>query len=221
MALNTCEMDALSHRIAFLVVERSRSNDPGNSVGMIELNYSWSPMKAKLDPELQIGAGAVPPRDAQLIALQILRIVAEQRGDNPDDVGYVPPLSWLLYRMNDPVSSDRDRDEAAKAALPYLHAKIPDPAPDVAYELGDLDTIRDVLDAQRRLTKDVAKGLLSLRQGSELMAMLNALIRSLDVTLLADAVEDAKDEFRRAVRERLSGSTIDADDPDPDPDDAA
>jgi hypothetical protein len=170
-------------------------------------------MKAKLDPELQIGEGAVPPRDAQLIALQILRIVAKQRGDNPDDVGYVPPLSWLLYRMNDPASSDRDRDEAAKAALPYLHAKIPDPAPDVAYDLGGLDTIADVLGAQRRLMQDVAKGKMSLRQGGELIDLLDALRRS-----HVDAVTE-QDIAEFKIREReLNGIVIDPDlDPDLDP----
>jgi hypothetical protein len=45
---------------------------------------------------------------------------------------FLPPLAWLLYRMNSPSVPMPERDAAARAALPYCHEKVPEAVPGVS-----------------------------------------------------------------------------------------
>jgi hypothetical protein len=60
--------------------------------------------------------------------------------------------------MRDPAASAKRRDEMAKAAAPYLHAKLapldPPPPPDDAADLGEDSEIRIVLVPARKRDED-------------------------------------------------------------------
>jgi len=64
------------------------------------------------------------------------------------------PLDYMLRTMRDPAASAKRRDEMAKAATPYLHAKLapidPPRPPDDAEDLGEDNEIRIVLVKARK-----------------------------------------------------------------------
>ena len=68
------------------------------------------------------------------------------------------PLDYMLRTMRDPAASAKRRDEMAKAAAPYLHAKLapldPPQPPDDAADLGEDREIRIVMVPARRRDKD-------------------------------------------------------------------
>jgi hypothetical protein len=68
------------------------------------------------------------------------------------------PLDYMLRTMRDPTASTKRRDEMARAAAPYLHARLapidPPQPPDDAADLGEDREIRIVMVPARKRDED-------------------------------------------------------------------
>jgi hypothetical protein len=122
---------------------------------------------------------------------------------------FLPPLAWLLYRMNSPSVPMADRDAAAKAALPYCHEKVPEAVTTpVPFDIGRLASVNDVLKAQRKVAQAMAQGQMSLNAGKQWLEALAIIAKSYDLAILGDRVAELEETIKARSRDQGAPSLV-------------
>jgi hypothetical protein len=114
------------------------------------------------------------------ISLQLSMLLA--REINGAGVSFVPPLSYLLARMNNPKVSAVERDFCARTALPYCHA-MPQQNPMIV--LPDMETCesaQQIVAAQSKIMGLMTSGRLSPQVGKTFIESLALMARTRELT---------------------------------------
>jgi hypothetical protein len=162
---------------------------------------SFSMSHDRGDDYSDIPDGPIGVRDSFLHAREQL---AYEQGRN--DFMFLPPLAWLLYRMNAPGVALADRDACARAVLPYCHEKVPEQqvalGPDPQFDFGPLNSARDILRAQKRVMRALGAGTIGSALAARHIAMLDALRRSYEAVETENRLLDYE-ETRKSVEAAL------------------
>jgi hypothetical protein len=112
------------------------------------------------------------------ISLQLSMLLAKEI--NGADVSFVPPLSYLLARMNDPKVSAVERDFCARTALPYCHA-LPQQNPMVVLpNMETCETAQQIVAAQSKIMGLMTSGRLSPQVGKTYIESLALIARTME-----------------------------------------
>jgi hypothetical protein len=113
------------------------------------------------------------------ISLQLSMLLAKEI--NGPNVSFVPPLSYLLARMNNPKVSWVERDFCARTALPYCHA-LPQQNPMVVLpDMETCETAQQIVAAQSKIMGLMTSGRLSPQVGKTYIESLALMARTLEV----------------------------------------
>jgi hypothetical protein len=112
------------------------------------------------------------------ISLQTSMLLAKEI--NGPNVSFIPPLSYLLARMNDPKVSAVERDFCARTALPYCHA-MPQQNPMVVLpDMETCETAGEIVAAQSKIMGLMTSGRLSPQVGKTYIESLALIARTME-----------------------------------------
>jgi hypothetical protein len=113
------------------------------------------------------------------ISLQTSMLLAKEI--NGAGVSFVPPLAYLLARMNDPKVSAVERDFCARTALPYCHATPQQNPMVVLPDMETCETASEIVAAQSKIMGLMTSGRLSPQVGKTYIESLALMARTLEV----------------------------------------